>query len=187
MSRRDNINKNYALNEILYKILLRKKKESEVLRKQVDQLEIESAFQQSYLDSNAVHKGIVESAEPPFCSNCLDYNEQLTIVDGKVNTVERKVTKESPPAKEPPDLCTSLEVLLEDAHHWENIGIFLKVQEGKLKCIEADNCNKSKNCLREMLREWLNNRTSPHTWKQLASAVKPLNPKTAEKILAQQR
>lgn len=66
-----------------------------------------------------------------------------------------------------------------------NIGVFLDIENDHLKCIQRENNGNCRDCLREMLDEWLK---QPHpTWSQLTEAVKVLNSNVAEKIQALQR
>ena len=79
-------------------------------------------------------------------------------------------------------LSNTFRELLPLASEWQNIGTFLEIPPGKLKTIKSDNPNKVKDCLREMLTEWLDT-TDPHpTWENLAEAIHPFNQNKAMKI-----
>lgn len=69
-----------------------------------------------------------------------------------------------------PSLKMCLELLLPIAHHWQNIGVLLEVEEAKLIQIEED-YRWCADCLREMIRAWLK-QVNPHpSWRNLADAV----------------
>ena len=77
--------------------------------------------------------------------------------------------------KEYCEVSGALWKLLPLASEWQNIGTFLEIPPGKLKTIKSDNPNKVKDCLREMLTEWLDT-TDPHpTWENLAKAIHPFS------------
>ena len=69
------------------------------------------------------------------------------------------------------------------ANKWEDIGILLDIEDGKLAMVKADNPVNSGNCLREMLRIWLKKvDPQPASWKDLVDALTDLG----EEKLAQQ-
>ena len=60
------------------------------------------------------------------------------------------------------------------ANEWEDIGIQLDIEEGRLKRIKMDNAGDSKACLREMLRVWLSRVAPPPSWSAMAEALDTL-------------
>ena len=54
---------------------------------------------------------------------------------------------------------------------WEDIGIMLGINDGKLIRIKTDNAGDSKTCLREMLREWLKITEPQPSWQAMVSAL----------------
>ena len=60
------------------------------------------------------------------------------------------------------------------ANDWEDIGIQLDIEEGKLKRIKSDNAGDSKACLREMLRTWLSRVDPPPSWSAITEALDTL-------------
>lgn len=75
-----------------------------------------------------------------------------------------------------------LKELWDVSHSWENIGIMLDIEEGQLRKIKADNRH-SDHCLREMLRIWFKNPTSPPTWSALIAAIENAGEKKLAKEL----
>ena len=74
-----------------------------------------------------------------------------------------------------PSLKPSLKLLMRNlkniAAFWEDLGIELDVDDGKLKCIKTDNHGDCTSCLRELLRTWLNRVDPEPTWEAIAEAV----------------
>ena len=60
------------------------------------------------------------------------------------------------------------------ADEWEDVGIQLDIDDGKLKQINADKGGDSKACLREMLRVWLSRVAPPPSWSAMADALNTL-------------
>ena len=60
------------------------------------------------------------------------------------------------------------------ANEWEDIGIQLDIEEGRLKQINLDKAGDSKACLREMLRVWLSRVAPPPSWSAMADALDTL-------------
>ena len=56
------------------------------------------------------------------------------------------------------------------AYSWQNIGVFLHMDNHMLKTIKYDNHTAS-DCLREMLHKWLARVIPPPMWEELAEAV----------------
>ena len=73
-----------------------------------------------------------------------------------------------------PELKVLLEKLNSVANEWENIGIYLDVEEGRLMQIKSDFAGDSRACLREMLRVWLRRVAPPPTWSSVAYALETL-------------
>ena len=125
--------------------------------------------------NNSYQQGSIqfESGVAVTASCDLAYNKNLPIIHGTMMNLVQA-----------PTIYKCFKLTLEEAAKWQNIGVLLKVPDCELKCIEKD-YKMCKECLREMLREWL--KQSNPTWTQLAEAVKEFNPKLAEKIRAQQQ
>ena len=70
----------------------------------------------------------------------------------------------------PEDLREVFEALIDAQHEWDNIGLRLRVPQGKLDIIKEENEN-FKNRLRETLSYWLKNADSP-TWDDLRNALR---------------
>ena len=66
------------------------------------------------------------------------------------------------------------ELHIKVADEWEDIGIQLGIDDGRLNQIKVDNASKSKTCFREMLRTWLNRVDPPPSWSALADALETL-------------
>ena len=83
---------------------------------------------------------------------------------------------------EKPTLKDSFQMLIPIAHDWQNIGVLLGIDHNSLKNIEYDYDNSARDCLREMLAEWLK-RVIPHpTWERLAEAIELTDQTIAQKI-----
>jgi hypothetical protein len=82
-----------------------------------------------------------------------------------------------------PKLSTCLKFLLPEARHWHNIGSLLEVSEQTLEQIEADCPFDCQQCIREMIKSWLKQVDPPPSWKDLAEAVRIINPNLGKKIL----
>ena len=66
------------------------------------------------------------------------------------------------------------ELYTKAASKWEDIGISLEIEDGKLERIKIDNANDSRSCLREMLRAWLSRVDPPPSWSAIAGALECL-------------
>ena len=73
-----------------------------------------------------------------------------------------------------PELKDILRELFTNAAEWMNIGVFLGIEIGKLDTIGTAENHKPQNCLREMLRIWLNRVSPPPSWAAIAEAVELL-------------
>ena len=73
-----------------------------------------------------------------------------------------------------PELNDVLRELFTYAANWENLGIFLGVNAGQLEAIKSSN-NQSENCLREMLKLWLQQVDPAPTWKAMVNAIQYLH------------
>ena len=66
------------------------------------------------------------------------------------------------------------ELLSKVASKWENIGVLLNVDDGRLSNIKVDNHGESRDCLREMLRIWLKKVDPPPSWNDIIEALECL-------------
>ena len=66
------------------------------------------------------------------------------------------------------------ELYTKAAGKWEDIGISLEIEDGKLEQIKTDNASDSRSCLREMLRTWLSRVDPPPSWSAIAGALERL-------------
>ena len=57
---------------------------------------------------------------------------------------------------------------------WEDIGILLGIDPGRLDAIKTAENNKPQSCLREMLKIWLTRVSPPPSWAAIAEAVELL-------------
>jgi hypothetical protein len=57
------------------------------------------------------------------------------------------------------------------ADKWENIGLLLDIEEGRLSKVKSDNNNISDNCLREMLKIWTKKVDPKPSWSSMADAL----------------
>ena len=74
----------------------------------------------------------------------------------------------SPVKPELKDLVTELLSTVSDK--WENIGILLGIEPGRLDAIKAAE-SLPQNCLREMLKIWLKRVSPPPSWAAIADAI----------------
>ena len=77
-----------------------------------------------------------------------------------------------------------LRILLPVSGQWMNIGVMLSLSDGRLTAIETRCGNVPDNCLREMLKEWLQQTNPPPTKSALVDTVGAYDPSLAEKISA---
>ncbi len=82
----------------------------------------------------------------------------------------------------PGDLVTVLTELREVAGSWYNIGLVLKLTSGTLDAMKGD-YKHPKDCLRDMLKEWLCHSAHP-SWKNLIDALS--HPLIGKMMLAKQ-
>ena len=54
---------------------------------------------------------------------------------------------------------------------WEDIGILLGIESGKLDAIKAAESRVPQSCLREMLKTWLKRVSPPPSWAAIAEAI----------------
>jgi len=71
-----------------------------------------------------------------------------------------------------PTLQDAFMVLRPLAYDWTSIGVLLGLESHVLKEIKYNNPDSAKDCLREMLDQWLKRTEPPPSWRQLADAVK---------------
>jgi ankyrin repeat protein len=81
-----------------------------------------------------------------------------------------------------PVLSVCLKVLIPIAHDWKVIGTLLEVEHNSLEAIKRDNMGICKDCLRDMLHQWLVRVSPPPTWEELAEAVEHTDETVARKI-----
>lgn len=67
------------------------------------------------------------------------------------------------------------------ASDWEDIGIYLQIDDGTLSNIKGEQQH-MRGRLREMLRTWLKQVDPPPTWIAMIEAVELINPSIAEKL-----
>ena len=81
-----------------------------------------------------------------------------------------------------PTLQAAFKLLAPMASDWHNIGVMLNLENHSLKEIEC-NYRMVRDCLREMLSQWLNRAIPPPTWEELAEALEDADHQgTARKI-----
>jgi hypothetical protein len=73
-----------------------------------------------------------------------------------------------------PELKDLLKELYTKASEWFNIGVLLGINTGILDAIKTAENHTPQNCLREMLRIWLNGVSPPPSWAAIADAVEVL-------------
>ena len=69
-----------------------------------------------------------------------------------------------------PSLADSLKLLLPIARDWKTIGALLNMESNLLENISYD-CRNAKECLQQMLTQWLKRAFPPPSWEELAEAV----------------
>ena len=62
------------------------------------------------------------------------------------------------------------ELLTKASDKWENMGILLGIEPGRLDAIKAAE-NQPQNCLHEILKIWLNRVTPPPSWSSITEAI----------------
>ena len=81
------------------------------------------------------------------------------------------------------DLTALVNILAPIQGEWKDLGSKLSINPQKLNQIEKDHKNIAKQCLREMLREYLQCPCSLPTWEELANYVNELNHDVANAII----
>ena len=81
------------------------------------------------------------------------------------------------------DFTSLKQILIPIKHSWKEIGKELLVNPQTLEMIEKSHCQIAEQCLREMLREYLQRTDPPPSWVDLASAVKKYNIQVAKSII----
>ena len=61
---------------------------------------------------------------------------------------------------------------------WEDIGILLGIEPGRLNAIKTTENHTAQSCLREMLKIWLNRVSPPPSWSAIAEAIEFLGDQT---------
>ena len=65
---------------------------------------------------------------------------------------------------------------------WEDIGLYLEIEEGLLNAVRSD-CQQSQKCFREMLKIWLKQVDPCPTWSAIIEAIEVLEYRSlAEKL-----
>jgi hypothetical protein len=82
---------------------------------------------------------------------------------------------------EKPKLKDAFRELLALAAEWKTIGTLLGLQPHTLARVKADE-DGVRNCLQEMLSEWLKQVDPPPTWAALVEAVEAVNQQKAQEI-----
>ena len=77
-----------------------------------------------------------------------------------------------------------LRILLPVSQDWVNIGTMLSLSDGRLTAIKTRCRDIPNDCLREMLKEWLQLTNPPPTKSALIDAVEVYDASLAEKISA---
>ena len=81
-----------------------------------------------------------------------------------------------------PSLVQLIKELFSLRSQWQNFGLFLGVPSSVLDTIQCDHSRSCEDCLRELLRWWLNHEPQP-TWRKVKDAVEYCDPFVADKIL----
>lgn len=79
-------------------------------------------------------------------------------------------------------LAKAFRELIPLARHWQEIGIWLNLPAAVMSHIGDLNCSQERDCLREVLEEWLKEIDPPPTWEQLVHATRQVEEGTAKKI-----
>lgn len=79
-------------------------------------------------------------------------------------------------------LMTVFKELIPLASNWQKIGTWLNLSFDEISRIGNKNHNRERDCLRELLEEWLKRIDPLPSWEQLANAVKQVDLKKAEDI-----
>ena len=90
-------------------------------------------------------------------------------------------TNESSSVGPRPTLGDCLRLLMPVAHDWQVIGALLGLEHNSLKTIRYNNVE-AKDCLQDMLHQWLVRVAPPPTWEALAEAVEHTDQTIACKI-----
>jgi hypothetical protein len=69
------------------------------------------------------------------------------------------------------ELNDLLKELCQVAYKWEDIGIQLDIETGKLDAIKTAENNVAQSCLREMLKIWMKRLSPPPSWEAIADAL----------------
>ena len=120
--------------------------------------------------------------------NCEEITVQQSRVSLKqlqrrVEKIEHHLKKQNQQAKVKLSTKHCLKLLLPEAKNWQIIGTLLEIPEEILDRIEADHPSNCQLCVREVIKTWLKQVDPPPSWKNLAEAVRVLNPSLAKKII----
>ena len=84
----------------------------------------------------------------------------------------------------PPALKDLMKELNKVASKWENLGVMLGIDSGKLDTVKADHTRSCEDCLREMFKIWFKTVDPAPTWSALAEALEVLGePKLAKELM----
>ena len=103
-------------------------------------------------------------------------SETLTVVPTSNNAAPQQ---EDPAPQDVAEAHTILEPL---ASEWENIGMYLRIPDHKMKAIKIEQLGVLRNCLRELLIVWLRGVAPPPSWRALAEAVGKVDERVAREI-----
>ena len=87
-----------------------------------------------------------------------------------------RIVHHTPMKPELKDLAKELYSTVSDK--WEDIGILLGIEPGRLNAIKSAENHTAQSCLREMLKIWLNRVSPPPSWAAIAEAVELLGDQT---------
>ena len=71
----------------------------------------------------------------------------------------------------PDDLCDVMEAIFTVQHKWYWIGLKLGIQHKTMDAISTQCSSNIKDCLKEMLKQWLCNTSPPPMWSGLVQAL----------------
>ena len=91
------------------------------------------------------------------------------------------MTRTDRPALKQNDLKTLMQDLAPIARDWEDIGVYLGIDDGTLSTIKAEEPT-MRGRLREMLRAWLKRVDPQPTWRDLIDAVNYIDESLADSI-----
>ena len=119
------------------------------------------------------------------CEETTAQQSQLSLkqIRRRVERIEHHLKKQNQQTKVKLSTKNCLKLLLPEARNWQIVGSLLEIPEEILDRIEADHPSNCHLCVREVIKAWLKQVDPPPSWKNLAEAVRVLNPSLAKKIL----